>query len=133
MRATLLSQQHLADTEINETEEYLGILRAKKAAIELRVGEAEEQIGVMREVLDEHGIRDTPLSGEGGTPSSDGYPLPPSSSPASKSHIDQATSDGLVFEEPTAFTDENIASERQRIMDELMGSTLDDSGHVSDQ
>ena len=35
-------------------EEYLGFLRAKMALIEARVAEADEQIGVIREVLDQH-------------------------------------------------------------------------------
>ena len=50
--------------EINETEEYLGFLRVKKSMIEVQAEDAEEQIGVLHNVLDkyqnpEHGFSDS--------------------------------------------------------------------------
>ena len=38
MHASLASQQQLEKDEINEVEEYLGLLRVKKAIIKLHVG-----------------------------------------------------------------------------------------------
>ena len=61
VRQTLLVQQCSAKTEIVEMEEYLGFLRAKMALIEARVAEADEQIGVIREVLDQHQISEGSL------------------------------------------------------------------------
>ena len=58
VRASLVSQQQLVEDEINEVEEYLGLLRAKKATIELCVGEADQQIGIICEVMNDHGISD---------------------------------------------------------------------------
>lgn len=54
----------MADSEINEMEEFLGLLRAKRAAIELRVGKANEQIGVIHEAMDEYGIPELHNCGE---------------------------------------------------------------------
>lgn len=60
--------------EIIETEEYLGFLRAKRSMIETRVAEADEQIGVLREVMDQHQISENLISVD------DEASLPPSSS-----------------------------------------------------
>ena len=61
VRQTLLVQQCSAKTEIVEMEEYLGFLRAKMALIEAQVAEADEQIGVIWEVLDQHQISEGSL------------------------------------------------------------------------
>ena len=58
---------------INETEEYLGILREKKALLHLRLAEADDQIGVVREVLDSDGIPEVSLSDDEDS-SSDTFP-----------------------------------------------------------
>ena len=47
---------------INEMEEYLGILREKKAVIQLTLAAADDQIGVVGEALDSNGIPETSLS-----------------------------------------------------------------------
>jgi len=60
---------------INEIEEYLGILREEKAFIDMQMVEAEEQVGMVREVLDSEGIPEVSLSDDEG-------PSPPSSPPA---------------------------------------------------
>ena len=51
-----------ASMHINEIEEYLGILQEEKASIESQVAEAEEQIGMVREMLDSNGIPEVSLS-----------------------------------------------------------------------
>lgn len=56
MRSTLLAEENSASRQIDETEAYLGLLRAKKAMIQVRVSEAEEQLGMVKEVLDSDGI-----------------------------------------------------------------------------
>jgi hypothetical protein len=47
---------------INEMEEYLGILREKKAMIQLTLSAADDQIGTVGEALDSNGIPETSLS-----------------------------------------------------------------------
>lgn len=37
--------------EINEAEEYLGLLRERQAAVQRRLRQADEQIGVVRDAL----------------------------------------------------------------------------------
>ena len=61
---------------INETEEYLGLLREKRAIIQTRVSDVEEKIGIAREVLDSDGIPEISLSDDEDASSSD---YPPSS------------------------------------------------------
>jgi hypothetical protein len=51
-----LAEENSASRQIDETEAYLGLLRAKKAMIQVRVSEAEEQLGMVKEVLDSDGI-----------------------------------------------------------------------------
>ena len=58
-------------------EEYLGLLRAKKAMIQIRVSEADEQLGMVREALDGDGIGEVALSDDG---SSSSAPSPPRTS-----------------------------------------------------
>ena len=62
VRATLQAEEQSAIMHINETEEYLGLLREKKALIELRLAEAHDQVGAVREVLDSDGIPEISLS-----------------------------------------------------------------------
>ena len=52
---------------INEIEEYLGILWANKCSLEIQVAEAEEQIGMVREVLNSNGILEVSLSDDEST------------------------------------------------------------------
>ena len=112
MQATLLSWQQQADAEINKIGEYLGLLHAKKAAIQLQVGEADEQIGVLREVLHEHGISSALPSADKGSDLSDC--CPPSSIPTGYNE----TSKDPDLQERTTL-------EHQQIMDELMGDKGD--------
>jgi hypothetical protein len=76
VRATLKSKQDSASTHINEIEEYLGILREEKAFLDMQMVEAEEQVGMVREVLDSEGIPEVSLS-------DDEQPSPSSSPPTS--------------------------------------------------
>lgn len=64
VRATLLAEEFRAAQQINEMEEYLGLLRQKKVIIGLRVMEADEQLGMVREALESKGIAEIedPLS-----------------------------------------------------------------------
>ena len=110
--ATLLSWQQQADAEMNEVKEYLGLLHAKKAAIQLQVGEANEQIGVLCEVLHEHGISGALPSADECSDSSDC--CPPSSIPTSYNE----TSQDPDLQERTKL-------EHQQFMDELMGDKGD--------
>lgn len=131
----MIAKQRLADTEICEAEEYLGLLRARKAAIDLRVGEADEQIGVIRKVLDVHGIVESHLpEEEDQSPPSDSHSLPPSSSSIYDGHNTMAFSDKEPSSgKPTGFTEQSIPSKRQLIINELMGSrVVEGGGHMSD-
>ena len=56
MRATLLAKEDTASKQIDEMEEYLGLLWAKRALIQVRVSEADEQLGMVRDTLDSDGI-----------------------------------------------------------------------------
>ncbi|KIM83089.1 hypothetical protein PILCRDRAFT_88322 [Piloderma croceum F 1598] len=56
VQATLLAQEDSASKEIDEMEEYLGLLQAKRDIIHIQVSEAEEQVGLVREALDSDGI-----------------------------------------------------------------------------
>ena len=123
VRASLVSQQQLAEDEINEVEEYLGLLRAKKATIELHVGEADQQIGIIHEVMNDHGISDISASCSNEDLALDDYPLPPPSPPIPKTSYSQY-SDDTTSEDPVAITEESITLKHQQIMDELMGDSL---------
>ena len=79
--ATLKAKQDSASMHINEIEEYLRILREEKAFIDMQMVEAEEQVGMVREVLDSEGILEVSLS-------DNKCPSPPSSPPASSSMLD---------------------------------------------
>jgi hypothetical protein len=46
---------------IDEMEEYLGLLQAKRAMIQHQVTEADEQLGMVREALDSDGIAEVSL------------------------------------------------------------------------
>lgn len=118
-----MAKKRLADTEISEAEEYLGLLRTKKAAIELCVGEADEQIRFICEVLDEHGIPEIPSSDDEAA-LSDSFSLPPpSSSSLDDDHCNQLCSDPEEEspEDPIVFTKENAKEEHQRVMEKLVG------------
>lgn len=110
-------------------EEYLGLLRAKKAVIDLRVGEANEQIGVIREALDEHGISEASPPSTDNSPSSDRYPLPNSTPNVIRSPSQYSD---ITSEDPTAVTAESVTSKRQQIMEELMGDLSKPDSHVLD-
>jgi hypothetical protein len=73
VRTTLEAQSHATAMQIAEMEEYVGLmrhesepitdledflgsLRQQKAVIDLRGTEADEQIGAVRQMLDDHGI-----------------------------------------------------------------------------
>ena len=123
MRALLVSQQQLAEDEINKVEEYLGLLRVKKATIELRVGEADQQIVIIHEVMNDHRISDISASHSNEDLALDDYPLPPPSPPIPKTSYSQY-SDDTTSEDPVAITEESITSKHQKIMYELMGDSL---------
>lgn len=60
---------------IDEAEEYIGLLRASQAAIQTQVADADEQIGIVRHILDSDGIPEISLSDEDdGDPSSEFHP-----------------------------------------------------------
>lgn len=125
----MLAQQSCADKEILEIEEYLGFLRAKRSVIETRVAEADEQIGVMQEVLDQHQFSESSNS------SDDELELPASSSSlGSDDCIEAPTSDDHAAWNTcdlTAVTDSpSIRSQRQKLMDGLTEDIW--HGEVSD-
>ena len=62
VRASLKADEDSASMHTNKIEEYLRILREEKASIESQVAEAEEQIGMVREMLDSNGIPEVSLS-----------------------------------------------------------------------
>lgn len=62
MRATLQAKENHASKHIDEMEEYLGLLRAKRTMIQLQVSEAEEQVGMVLEALNSNGIAEVSLS-----------------------------------------------------------------------
>lgn len=88
---TLKAEEHTAELRINETEEYLGVLRRQKAIIQMQVSEAEEEIGSVRESLDNDEIPEISLSDDEDDTSSDIYP-PLSSDQIAR--IDTSGSDG---------------------------------------
>ena len=79
MHTTLEAQSYATAMQIAEMEEYLGlmrhesesiaeledlmeVLRQRKAVIDMKGAEADEQIGEVRQMLDNHGIPEGPLS-----------------------------------------------------------------------
>lgn len=64
MRATLRAEEDYALMEINETEEYLGLLREKMSMIQAQVIGADEQIAMVRGKLDSDGLLENPHSDE---------------------------------------------------------------------
>ena len=62
MRATLVAEEDKASKQIDEMEEYLGLLRSQKAVIQIRVSEADEQLGMVKEALDNDGIAEVSQS-----------------------------------------------------------------------
>jgi hypothetical protein len=54
----------LKSESITNLEDFLGSLREHKAVINLRGLDADEQIGVVQQILDNHGIPEAPLSGD---------------------------------------------------------------------
>lgn len=75
-----MAQEDTASKEINEMEEYLGLLRAKRDIIHIRVSEADEQVGLVKEALDSDGIAEACLS-------DDEAPSSPSSPPHSSDYL----------------------------------------------
>lgn len=75
-----MAQEDSASKEIDEMEEYLGLLRAKRDIIHIQVSEAEEQVGLVREALDSDGIAEVCLS-------DDEAPSSPSSLPHSSDYL----------------------------------------------
>ena len=76
MRASLKAEEEYAAMQINEIEEYLGLMREKQADIHLQVAEAEEQVGLVHEVLESDGIPEVSLSDDEDS-SSSLHPTPP--------------------------------------------------------
>lgn len=62
VRATLRAKIDSAMKEINETEEELGCLRIRKVMMEVQMSEADDQIAMVREMLNKDGIPEIPLS-----------------------------------------------------------------------
>jgi hypothetical protein len=67
-------------------EEYLGLLRAKRALIQVRVSEADEQLGMVRDALDSVGIAEISQSDDDSSVSS-----PPHSSEFLRVESDSAS------------------------------------------
>lgn len=65
VRASLEAEENTVEHQINETEEYLGLLREKQAITQMRKAEAEEQVGMVRDVLDQDGIPEISMSDSG--------------------------------------------------------------------
>jgi len=93
VRATLQAEEQSAIMHINETEEYLGLLREKKALIELRLAEAHDQVGAVREVLDSDGIPEISLSDDEESSSVTSPPTSVTSLPTSPKNFELDSSD----------------------------------------
>jgi hypothetical protein len=59
VHTSLLAKEDSASKQVDEMEEYLGILQTKKAMIQLRITQAEEQV---KYVLDSDGMPEVSLS-----------------------------------------------------------------------
>lgn len=91
VRATLQAEEQSALMHINETEEYLGLLRARKALIELRLSEADDQVGTVREILDSDGIPEISLSDDEDSSSVVAPPTSPKDIGMNSSDVDSDT------------------------------------------
>lgn len=87
--------------EINEAEEYLGLLREKQAAVQRRLKQADDQIGIVRDALRSDGITEQPSEDEEGmysdeshdhSSSEDDIPPPSSCPPLHHPQYNQRTS-----------------------------------------
>ena len=121
MQASLLSQKQLADSEITEVEEFLSLLRVKKAVIELQVGKADKQIGIIC-VLDEV-CRVLSTSSEDDSFTLGDFLYPSSVSECCNNH---------VYSDDTSASKESITLKCHQIMDELMGDMPSGDGQLSD-
>ena len=122
MQASLLSQKQLAVSEITEVEEFLDLFRAKKAMIELQVGKADEQIGIIREVLDEV-CRVLSTSSEDDSFTLGDFLYPSSVSECCNNH---------AYSDDTSASEKCITLKCHQIMDELMRDMLSGDGQLSD-
>lgn len=122
MQASLLSQKQLADSEITGVEEFLSLLRVKRAVIELQVGKADKQIGIICEVLDEV-CRVLSTSGEDDSFTLGDFLYPSSVSECCNNH---------VYSDDTSASEESITLKCHQIMDELMGDIPSGDGQLSD-
>lgn len=118
MQASLLSQKQLADSEITGVEEFLSLLRVKRAVIELQVGKADKQIGIICEVLDEV-CRVLSTSSEDDSFTLGDFLYPSSVSECCNNHVYSAS-------------EESITLKCHQIMDELMGDMPSGDGQLSD-
>jgi hypothetical protein len=62
VQATIQTKEDYTSKHIDEVEEYLGLLQAKRATIQHQVTEAEEQLSMVWEALDSDGIAEVSLS-----------------------------------------------------------------------
>lgn len=138
MRTTLEAQSYATAMQIAEMEEYLGlmwhesesitdleelmeVLRQRKAVIDMKGVEADEQIGEVRQMLDNHGIPEAPLSED----KCDSYhprspPVWPSSYINSDTDSDLSDGDsGASLQESTDSANGDHMSTRQKILTEL--------------
>ena len=76
VRATLKAKEEYTAKHIDKMEEYVGMLRVKRAMIQLKVSKADEQLGRVKEALDSDGIAEVSLSDNESSSAS----LPPQSS-----------------------------------------------------
>jgi len=103
---------------ITELEDLMEVLRQKKAVIDMKGVEADEQIGEVRQLLDNHGIPEAPLS-------EDSYhPRSPSVRPPSyiNSDTDSDLSDGdsgASLQESTDSANGDHMSTRQQVLMDL--------------
>ena len=138
MRTTLEAQSYATAMKIAEMEEYLGlmrhesesitdleelmeVLRQRKAVIDMKSVEADEQIGEVRQMLDNHGIPEAPLSED----KCDSYhprspPVWPSSYINSDTDSDLSDGDsGASLQESTDSANGDHMSTRQKVLTEL--------------
>jgi hypothetical protein len=138
VRTTLEAQSYATAMQIAEMEEYLGlmrhesesitdleelmeVLRQRKAVIDMKGVEADEQIGEVRQMLDNHGIPEAPLSED----KCDSYhprspPVWPSSYINSDTDSDLSDGDsGASLQESTDSANGDHMSTRQKILTEL--------------
>jgi hypothetical protein len=106
---------------ITDLEELMEVLRQRKAVIDMKGVEADEQIGEVRQMLDNHGIPEAPLSED----KCDSYhprspPVWPSSYINSDTDSDLSDGDsGASLQESTDSANGDHMSTRQKILTEL--------------